>query len=85
MNHKPVCVKCKREMRPERNGVGCLDMADFGACAVWDSDLWKCPSCGHEILVGFGKDAIARNHQAEYFNRVRGDYEKNSLLVESRR
>ena len=46
MNHKPVCVKCERELKPERNGVGCLDMADFGPCAVWDSDLWKCPTCG---------------------------------------
>ena len=59
MNHKPVCVKCNREMKPERNGVGCLDMTDFSPYAVWDSDLWKCPTCGYEILVGFGKDAIA--------------------------
>ena len=84
MNHKPVCVKCNREMSPERNGVGCLDIADFGADAVWDSDLWKCPTCGYEILVGFGQKAIAYHHQGEYFNKVREDYAKRGLLVESR-
>ena len=84
MNHRPVCVKCNREMRPEMNGVGCLDMADFGACAIWDSDKWKCRACGYEILVGFGRDAIARNHQGEYFKKGQADYAKRGLLVESR-
>ena len=82
--HKPVCVKCQREMRPERNGVGCLDIADFGPYAIWDSDLWKCPTCGYEIIVGFAQQAIAYHHQGEYFNKVREDYVKRGLLVESR-
>lgn len=84
MNHRPVCVKCNREMRPERYGVGCLDMVDLLAYAIWDCDLWKCRACGYEILVGFGKNAIVYHYTGEEFDKVRLDYEKASVLVESR-
>lgn len=32
--HRPVCPKCHVELRPERNGVGILDMANFGPHAL---------------------------------------------------
>jgi len=85
MNHEPVCVKCKREMRPETNGVGVLDMANFGPCQVWDADKWKCPVCGIEIVVGFAQGPIARHHDKEFFERVVDGYRKCGLLIESRR
>ena len=25
MSHRPVCVKCQCEMKPEKNGAGCCD------------------------------------------------------------
>lgn len=84
MNHRPVCVKCNRELRPETNGVGCLDMTGLGPYAVWDSDKWKCPVCGYEILVGFGQNPLAYHHQGAYFDKVRGGYDERGLLVESR-
>jgi DNA-directed RNA polymerase subunit RPC12/RpoP len=83
MYHKPVCVKCNREMRPEKNGVGCLDLADFGPYKIWDSDLWKCPGCGYEILVGFGQKAVAEHFQA-HFEQVITGYRQAGALVESR-
>lgn len=41
-----ICVKCRKEMRCDKNGVG----ADFGNGHVYPSDRYKCPSCGQEIL-----------------------------------
>ena len=52
MNYKPVCVKCGLEMKPETNGVGVLDIADFGPYKIWDAHKWKCPGCKYEIVTG---------------------------------
>lgn len=53
-----VCVKCRREMRCDKNGVG----ADFGFGHVYAGDRFKCPECGLEILVCNG----APGHDPEY-------------------
>lgn len=57
---KPVCVKCECDLKPERNGVWCVETVgqERRLYKVWHSDKWKCPSCGVEVLVGFGKNPI---------------------------
>ena len=60
--HRPVCPQCECEMRPERNEVGVLDMAEFGPCELYDADLWKCPKCGKEVIGGFGNGPMVRHH-----------------------
>jgi len=82
MNHRPVCVKCQVEMTPEKNGVGLLDMASFGPYQLWDADLWKCPACDYEIVVGFGANAIAE-HYEENFQTPIDYYQDHSLLIKS--
>lgn len=42
-----ICLKCKREMRCIKNGVG----ADFGGGHVYASDKWGCDKYGAEVLV----------------------------------
>ncbi len=80
MPHKPVCVSCQREMRPEQNGVGCLDMADFGPYKLWDSDKWKCPSCGYEILSGFGQGPISEHYQERFAHDLEL-WQNNRLVI----
>ena len=50
-----VCPQCEIELRPLKNGVHAIEMAVFGPIAIWQADLWHCPECGLEVLVGFGK------------------------------
>ena len=78
--HRPVCVKCNCELRPEKNGVGVLEMADFGPYQVFDADLWKCPKCGLEVVGGFGCGPIAA-HYEETFQRVVDGYKARGLLI----
>ncbi len=78
--HRPVCVKCRVDMRPEMNGVGLLDMAAFGPYKVWDADLWKCPECGVEVVVGAGQHAIA-HHNDGNFDKVCAGYRQRTLLI----
>jgi len=41
-----ICVKCKIEMKAEKNGVG----ADFGNGHIYAGDRYQCPQCGAMIL-----------------------------------
>ncbi len=60
MTHRPVCVKCKREMKPERNGIILMDVdVDGTDQEAWHADLWCCPVCGTEIVTGFGCNPVA--------------------------
>jgi len=81
MNHEPVCVKCQVEMKPEKNGVGVLDITAFGPYKIWVADKWKCPKCGYEVIVGFGIKAIAEHYEKSFHSIVEG-YRKQKNLVE---
>jgi len=82
-NHKPVCVKCQVELRNRMSGVGVLDIAQFGPYKVWDADLYYCPSCGFEVVIGFGVHAIAHHHE-EGFTETLNRYRARTRLIESR-
>lgn len=61
--HKPVCVVCKIDMYPEKNGVQFVEQYNDGngmkPYKIWESDMWTCPSCGVSVLVGFGSKPTA--------------------------
>lgn len=40
-----ICVKCRKELRCEKNGVG----AAWGN-NIYAADRWECPSCGLQVL-----------------------------------
>ena len=79
--HRPVCPKCHVELYPERNGVGVLDMADFGPYALWDSDLWKCPECGIEVIGGFGSNPLSAHYEEDFKRLVEIHKERGTLVV----
>jgi hypothetical protein len=70
-----VCAKCENEhvpsglgseMKPERNGVYVIEMADFGPYKIWMADLWICPKCGHKVIAGFGVTCIVEHYQPNF-------------------
>lgn len=79
--HKPVCVACRLEMRPEKNGIAVLDTAAFGPYQLWDADLWKCPECSMEIILGFGSRPYSA-HYEEGFNAVLQRVRASGSIVE---
>ena len=70
--HRPVCVKCNRELHPETNGVGVLDKADGRAYELYDADLWKCPGCGMEVVGGFGSGPISAHYEPDFQTVIKG-------------
>ncbi len=84
MYHKPVCVKCQCELRPEKVGVSVLDMfnpsdkAEPQPYQLWGADIYKCPKCKYEIIIGFANLPYAIHSQPD-FSKV---LEQTSLYKE---
>ena len=47
-----VCVKCQVEMRVKQNGVVLVEAATWGMLTLRQADLWHCPACGFEAVLG---------------------------------
>ena len=82
--HPPICAQCQVELKPEKNGIGVLDMADFGPLQIWEADVWKCPSCLREIIVGFGHNPIEFHFNKEAFKHIIKSHREKSRVYESR-
>ena len=72
---KPICVSCLVFYRPHHNGTYFTECMPDGKCGwvpykIWSGDLWKCPSCGSEIIVGVGENPL-REHYEDHFEEIR--------------
>lgn len=68
--NKPVCVKCGRICRPEKNGVVALEKKEDGSdYRIYHADKWKCPVCGYEVLHGFGEPVYPFGYNWELYKR----------------
>ena len=78
--HRPVCVKCLCEMRPERNGMVVLDTNANDPYELWSSDVWICPKCGIEVAGGFANKPISAHFEPD-FQKIMSDYDTKGLLI----
>lgn len=84
---KPICVPCRRFFRPHRNGRTFVEakpkgggMAPPGLEApeawepykLWMGDLWRCPGCGSEIIVGVGLEPISQDFHPDFEKQIEG-------------
>jgi len=58
---RPIhCVECERDLRPEKNGVFLVELANMGGgpqpYAIWHADLWTCPQCKVKIISGYAAE-----------------------------
>jgi len=62
-----VLCQCGCFMRVKRNSVTVEECLDDGApYKLWSADLWACPTCGAEVITGFGRAPLAEHWQADY-------------------
>jgi hypothetical protein len=85
---RPVCVACQIEMRCEKNGVGIVEMihVDGGSAEpyrLWSADRWRCPGCGQQMVVGYGREPMAEQYQPDFMARI-AEVGGNVLLVYER-
>lgn len=78
---RPICAKCQRFYRCKKNGVyftETMETEDRGTVPykMWSGDLWWCPDCHAEIIVGAGREPVAEHYEpdfAEHAARCGGD------------
>jgi hypothetical protein len=71
---RPVCVKCHKEFRVEKNGVIAQENTgpDGNPYKIWSADLWECPGCHIQILSGYGLKPLKQYHDEDF-----EDYQKS--------
>lgn len=79
---KQICVKCSVEFKIEKNSVMVVEMFSDPPqpYKIWSADMWKCPTCGAEIIAGFGHQAVAEHFQ-EKFDDVLNKVQTNGCYV----
>ena len=65
MNHLPVCATCKRELRCKKNSYAVIDGG-----GLWHGDLWECPGCDLQVVVGFGAAPLMEPHDPKFTHLV---------------
>lgn len=59
---RPICVECRVEYSCKKNEVLINDPAARGFDATyWYADMWECPGCKHQVIVGRGKSMLIDN------------------------
>jgi hypothetical protein len=61
-----MCAKCHIELHCKQNGVYVMEYAGQLPYKLWEADLWDCPGCGAEIVVGFGSKPLAEHYQMAF-------------------
>jgi hypothetical protein len=51
----PICVACARETRCKKNGYF---FKDYQTAAIWSGDMYECPNCKHQVVVGVGREPV---------------------------
>jgi hypothetical protein len=71
MMPRPVCVKCEVEYRVAKNEVLVEERYGFAQYRLWFADLWRCPKCGHKLIVGFGRTPYGESTQFDYAEKIK--------------
>ena len=62
-----VCVPCKTFLRPRKNDVCVhITMDDGSNYQLWQADLWECPDCGTQSLLGYGANNWAEHYEPDF-------------------
>jgi len=79
---RPICAKCSVFFRCEKNDyafeVGFGD-GTHRPFTLWLGDLWRCPGCDTEIIVGAGTRPMATLHQDD-FEKIRESHNPQLLV-----
>jgi hypothetical protein len=81
---KPICVPCERFMRPHKTGFyflegmptcngappGLAEPEAWQPYKLWVGDLYRCPDCGAQTIVGVPPYPIAEHYQPDFAEKV---------------
>lgn len=91
---RPICVPCRRFFRPKKNGFYFLegmpssnDVPPGNAMPegwrpykLWAGDLYECPGCGAQTIVGVPQRHLAEHYEPGFkaqVERLRAEFQVN--------
>ena len=64
---RPICVPCRREMTALDNGhIVHILQSSNEPYQIWSGDLWECPECGNQAVIGFGRAPVASHFEDDF-------------------
>ena len=67
---RAVCLRCHKFLRIKKNGVvieeGLPNRGAWKPHKLWMGDLWRCPECGVEVVMGFGLNPLSEHFMPDY-------------------
>lgn len=81
---KPICVPCRRFFRPKQTGLPFIEGMPKGGIPkagnaepdkwrpykLWMGDLWECPDCHAEVIVGVAHNPVAEHFEEHFASAV---------------
>jgi len=62
-----ACVPCQTYLRPRKNEIVVLETDDkHRPYKIWLADLWECPDCGHQVILGYGLHHISEHYEPDF-------------------
>ena len=63
-----VCAPCKTYLRPRKNEIYVLETMnpDNDPYRIWCADLWECPDCGTQVILGYGQQHISEHYEKDF-------------------
>ncbi len=72
----PICVKCGKETRCSKN-----EFAVTNSILVWSGDKYQCPTCGFEVVGGFGTPSDL-NNPSGWAKKLLEEAKRENMFVE---
>lgn len=76
-----VCVSCEVEMRPKQNGVVLVEAAVFGFLALYSADVWHCPVCEHEAIIGVADTPLYGHWEGNIVEEIRRREKRGERII----
>lgn len=70
MSTGKICTKCGVELRCFKNGVIALAMGIDGPQEMWSADLFHCPVCRMEAIIGLSAKPIAYSFSPDFQQKL---------------
>ena len=69
-------------LRPRKNDITVLITMDDGRpYKLWQADLWECPDCGHQVILGYGQSHWAEHYEPDFDEQLQKARNRGTVLT----
>ena len=66
-----ICALCELNMKQEYNGIYVEEHRGYNEpYKIWLADLWQCPHCNYQIIIGFGEYPLVEHFEESLYKKL---------------